>query len=441
MKSVSSKFYLKTIYYQRCFNKITRLQNEVVIPLCGLHRSITTMFPQNLSRSWQTFKRWATESKCHIDKRLIAARVVQKLREDRRTVTYLFYAERTTASIDVRQLIGTLCWNLLNQFPEDVELLTEICNKDGEPTDTETQTFSSTCGEFLYSDSEEKTPGSLDQLAARLKQQSSQSSQHGTPASIPPPKKAHTRQASTVGYNMPGGSSSSSNGQNNLANIVARSTGLKAVRSLPSTALQLCIGTGKYKIEMKPLTRPNPVGTDGEISAMIRARYETASRSILPIWARFKKPDKAIFVKFFFGPKQTVSLDYETPSKPPATEVRHNYEYDPCPIELPPMNSRVFFHHFYAPKSHHPDVFWSERLPWKVGPALGPKEIGWGIHFEENPDWPLFAALMCLLLLLSGAVAGIYGWKMKDAQTGVAIGAWLTSVQVMGITAVFFWWN
>jgi hypothetical protein len=63
------------------------------------------------------------------------------------------------------------------------------------------------------------------------------------------------------------------------------------------------------------------------------------------------------------------------------------------------MDSQVFFHHFYASKSQHPDVFWSERLPWKVGPALRPKDVGWGIHLEESPDWPLFAALMCLLLL------------------------------------------
>jgi len=110
-------------------------------------------------------------------------------------------------------------------------------------------------------------------------------------------------------------------------------------------------------------------------------------------------------------------------------------------MELPPMDSRVFFHHFYAPESQHPDVFWSERLPWKVGPALRPKDDGWGIHLKESPNWPLFAALMCFLLFLSGAVAGIYSWKMEDAQTGVAIGAWLTSVQVMGITAVFFWWS
>jgi hypothetical protein len=105
------------------------------------------------------------------------------------------------------------------------------------------------------------------------------------------------------------------------------------------------------------------------------------------------------------------------------------------------MDSRVFFHHFYSPRSQHPDPFWGKRLPWKVKPPLGPSNHGWDIYLEESPDWPLLAALMCLLLLLSGAVAGIYGWKMEDAQTGVAIGAWLTSVQVMGITAVFFWWS
>jgi hypothetical protein len=105
------------------------------------------------------------------------------------------------------------------------------------------------------------------------------------------------------------------------------------------------------------------------------------------------------------------------------------------------LDSRTFLHHFYGPISPHPDVLWSERLPWKVGPALQPKDYGWGVYLEESPDWPLFAALMCLLLLLSAAIAGIYAWKMEDAQTGVAIGAWLTSVQALGITAVFFWWS
>lgn len=71
MESVTSRFYMKTVYYERFSSKITRLQTEVVIPLSNLHRSITTMLPQNLPRSWQTFKRWAVESKRHSDKRLV----------------------------------------------------------------------------------------------------------------------------------------------------------------------------------------------------------------------------------------------------------------------------------------------------------------------------------------------------------------------------------
>jgi hypothetical protein len=86
-------------------------------------------------------------------------------------------------------------------------------------------------------------------------------------------------------------------------------------------------------------------------------------------------------------------------------------------------------------------MFWGNRLPWKVKPPLGPSNHGWGIYLEESRDRPLFAALMCLLLLLSGAVAGIYAWKMKDNATGVAIGACLTAVRTMAITAVCFWWS
>ena len=96
---------------------------------------------------------------------------------------------------------------------------------------------------------------------------------------------------------MPGGSSSSSNGGNNLANNVAGPSDLKAVKSPPPTALQLCIETGKYKREMSKLPRPSPTVSDGELFAMIRKNYESTRRSVLPTWARLKTPDKANFVK------------------------------------------------------------------------------------------------------------------------------------------------
>jgi hypothetical protein len=103
------------------------------------------------------------------------------------------------------------------------------------------------------------------------------------------------------------------------------------------------------------------------------------------------------------------------------------------------MDSRTFFHHFYAPPEQHPESFWGERLPWKLGDSLLPKEQGWGIHLEEQPNWSLFALYMAMLMLLSGLVAILYSLKTGDSQTAVAIGAWLTTVQGMLMTAVFFW--
>jgi hypothetical protein len=53
-------------------------------------------------------------------------------------------------------------------------------------------------------------------------------------------------------------------------------------------------------------------------------------------------------------------------------------------------------------------MMWGPRLPWKIGPGLEPMAQGWGIHLEEQPDWPPFAAYMFLFLLISGLVTSIY---------------------------------
>jgi hypothetical protein len=107
---------------------------------------------------------------------------------------------------------------------------------------------------------------------------------------------------------MPGGSSSGSNGQNDLASNVAGPSGLKTVKPSPPTALQLCIETGKYKLEMSELARPSPAVSDGELFATIREKYESTRHSILPTWARFKKPNRAIFVKVRRGSPSPIML-------------------------------------------------------------------------------------------------------------------------------------
>jgi hypothetical protein len=106
------------------------------------------------------------------------------------------------------------------------------------------------------------------------------------------------------------------------------------------------------------------------------------------------------------------------------------------------MPSEVFMHFFERPSLFHDVHFWGPRLPRKVGPTQESHSAeGWGIRLVERPDWPMFAALMSVLVLMSGMVAGLYAWATGDRPTGVAIGTWLTTVQTLGATAVFFWWS
>jgi hypothetical protein len=97
---------------------------------------------------------------------------------------------------------------------------------------------------------------------------------------------------------MPGGSGSSSRPSapsNPVANV-ATAAGPTIVKPPPPIALQLCIETGKYSLELSALNS-SAATSDGAVFARIREQYERTRRSILPMWARFKKPDKAIFVK------------------------------------------------------------------------------------------------------------------------------------------------
>lgn len=61
-------------------------------------------------------------------------------------------------------------------------------------------------------------------------------------------------------------------------------------------ALQLCIETGKFTLELSELDLDRP-HSDGLLFERIRKRYERVRHSILPMRLRFSQPDKVIFVK------------------------------------------------------------------------------------------------------------------------------------------------
>lgn len=61
-------------------------------------------------------------------------------------------------------------------------------------------------------------------------------------------------------------------------------------------ALQLCIETGKYSLELGELELYKPE-SDGILFQKIRRRYGQIRHSALPMRLRFSKPDRVIFVK------------------------------------------------------------------------------------------------------------------------------------------------
>lgn len=93
---------------------------------------------------------------------------------------------------------------------------------------------------------------------------------------------------------MPSGSSSSIPSDPN--NLVGNVADPRSVTPSRKTALQLCIETSQYSLELGELDSSIPI-SDGALFARMRAQYERTRHSVLPMWARFKKPDKAVFVK------------------------------------------------------------------------------------------------------------------------------------------------
>jgi hypothetical protein len=104
--------------------------------------------------------------------------------------------------------------------------------------------------------------------------------------------------------------------------------------------------------------------------------------------------------------------------------------------------SDTFLHYLETPAVKHPDRIWTPRLPLKFGERLGtshtPLTPAWGIQILEGINHVLFIFAMFIIVLLSSVIAGIYGWRTHNNQTAIAIGPWLTTVQAMAVTMIFF---
>ena len=107
------------------------------------------------------------------------------------------------------------------------------------------------------------------------------------------------------------------------------------------------------------------------------------------------------------------------------------------------MTSDHFIHYLYATSEHKARV-WGPRLPKKYlqeGQRLGSFTENWGIQIYEGLNWTMVTGLALFIVVLSGLVAGIVWWKTEDPQTAVAIGTWLTTVQALALSLMYFVWS
>ena len=134
------------------------------------------------------------------------------------------------------------------------------------------------------------------------------------------------------------------------------------------------------------------------------------------------------------------------PSVPdPKDAQQYKYVFDPMPMDEPPMDARTFNHYFHKPHPADDTNVWITRFPQLCDTSLFYNNErlakGWGIEIIEDRNWRLFVCANVLALLASGAVAAVFSYTKDDRLTGVAIGAWLSTVQTLGITALLWHWT
>lgn len=124
---------------------------------------------------------------------------------------------------------------------------------------------------------------------------------------------------------------------------------------------------------------------------------------------------------------------------------RYHYVFDPIPMDQPPIDTRTFNHYFHKPHLADPSETWIKRFPQLHDVSLfychEKLAKGWGFEITEERNWMMLVCANLAALLVSGALAGISAHFLKDNATGVAIGAWLTAVQTLVITALFWRWT
>jgi len=266
------------------------------------------------------------------------------------------------------------------------------------------------------------------------------------------PQQAHRAGGSTTTASGAAGQPSGSNQQTNQLPANTGNPNAAATQQATKQWLELCIRSGPDTFVLGEIDITQ-IKMDHWVFYAIKREYET-NRVAARLFGRFayRVPNGGISVKFRKdklatpnGNPPTVSIMAR--SCMPETGEAHSYHYvfDPTPMDLPPIDTHTFNHYFHKPHLADTSETWIRRFPQLHDVSLfdGNEKLaqGWGFEITEDRNWTIFVCANLASLLVSGALAGLSAHFLKDNSTGVAIGVWITTVQTLVITALFWHWT
>jgi hypothetical protein len=98
------------------------------------------------------------------------------------------------------------------------------------------------------------------------------------------------------------------------------------------------------------------------------------------------------------------------------------------------MGKNYLMHYVKHPEHVNTQQTWVyNQIPKRTrGQLLAPRDEqvpGWGIHFEEGFNWPVFGSLGLIIVILGSLVFGVaWGVLKKDAGTSFTIAAYWTNI-------------
>ena len=114
-------------------------------------------------------------------------------------------------------------------------------------------------------------------------------------------------------------------------------------------------------------------------------------------------------------------------------------------MDQPPIDTHTFNHYFNKPHLADHSETWLKRFPQLHADSLfhGNEKLaqGWGFEITEDRNWVILVCANLAGLLLSAVAAVLSAYLTNNKTVGIAIGTWLTAVQMLILNSLFWHWT